>query len=81
MYMFGFDDRLITLICQLYTQANSVVMFQSAVGILFYPTVGICQDCLLSLTLFNILLQQIMGEVLDSDSSTVSVGKIETSKF
>ena len=69
-----FDEKLITLICQLYKQASSTVMFQGAVGDWFHPTVRVCQGCLLSPTLFSIILEWIMGEVLDSASSMVSIG-------
>ena len=73
MYLFGFDDMLITFICQLYKQARIVVMFQGAVDDWFCLTVRVCQDCLLSSTLFNIFLEWIMGEALDNASSMVSI--------
>ena len=81
MYLFGFDDKLITLICQLYKQASSTVMFQCAMGDLFCPTVRVHQGCLLSPTLFNIFLEWIMGEVLDSASSTQIIGGRNISNF
>ena len=74
MYLFGFDDKLITLMCQLYKQASSMVMFQGAVSDWLHPKVGVCQGCLLSPTLFNSFIEWIMGEVLDSASNTVSIG-------
>ena len=74
MYLFGFGDKLITLICQLYKQTSSAVMFQGAVGGWFCLTVGVHQGCLLSSILFNIFLEWIMGETLDSASSIISIG-------
>ena len=74
MYLFAFDEKLITLICQLCKQASSTLMFQGAVGDWFHPRVRVCQGCLLSLTLFSIFLEWIMGEALGSASNTVSIG-------
>ena len=72
--MFGLYEKVITLICQLYKQGSNTVVFQGTVGDWFCPTVRVHQDCLLSPTLFSIFLEWILGEVLDSASSMVSIG-------
>ena len=75
MYLFGFDDKLITLICQLYKQTNSTLMFKGAVGDWFHPTVRVHQGCILAPTLFNIFLE------LDTASNMVSFGGRNISNF
>ena len=46
-------------------KAQSAVLFNGVTGELFRATVGVRQVCLLSLTLFNILLKRTMCEALD----------------
>ena len=58
----------------LYNKATSVVLFNSSIGDWFRTTVGFRQGCLLSPTLFNIFLEEIMTDVLEDHEGTVSIG-------
>ena len=40
----------------------------------FWITTGVRQGCLLSLTLFNIMLEQIINDALDKHDGTVNMG-------
>ena len=50
----------------LYSKAESAVYFDGKVGEWFQTTTGVRQGCLLSPTLFNIMLEQIMNDALDT---------------
>ena len=59
----------------LYDKAQSAVLFNGSTGDWFRTTVGVRQGCLLSPTLFNILLERIpMCEALDDHEGSVSIG-------
>ena len=61
------------LIKNLYDEATSAVFFNSSIGNWFRTTVGVRQGCLLSPTLFNILLERIMTDALEDYEGTVSI--------
>ena len=46
-----------------------------SIGELFRTTVGVRQGCLLSPTLFNIFLEQIMSDALEGHEGKVSIGR------
>lgn len=58
----------------LYMTSHSVVLLNSQVGYNFKTTVGICQICLLSLTLFDPFLDHIMGGTFQDFLPTISTG-------
>ena len=58
----------------LYDKATSAVLFNSSIGDCFRATVGVRQGCLLSPTLFNILLERIMTDALEDHEGNVSIG-------
>ena len=67
-------QKLIQTIKQLYDKASSAVLFQDRIGEWFHTSVGVRQGCLLSPTLFNIFLEQIMTEALEEHNGTITIG-------
>ena len=57
----------------LYERATSAVFINGNIGEWFHTTVGVCQRCILSPTLFNIFLERIMSDVLEEHEGTVSI--------
>ncbi|KAK3888946.1 hypothetical protein Pcinc_007014 [Petrolisthes cinctipes] len=67
-------QKLIGTIRQLYAKASSAVLVQGSVGNWFRTSVGVRQGCLLSPTLFNIFLENIMTDALEDHVGMVSIG-------
>ena len=74
MRNYNFDEGIIQTIEALYQNSSSAVLLDGSVGQVFNTTVGVRQGCILSPTLFNIFLEQIMQETLHNHSSSVSIG-------
>ena len=74
MKKYNISTNLTRVIRNLYDKATSAVLFNSSMGDWFQTTVGIRQGCLLSPTLFNILLERIMTDDLEDHEGTVSIG-------
>ena len=62
MKKYNIDIKLINLIQSLYENANSAVMHKGISGEWFPTKTGVRQGCLLSSTLFNIFLEDIMKD-------------------
>lgn len=71
---FGIEEGLVQVIEGLYNSATSAVLLNNQVGEYFKTTVGVRQGCLLSPTLFNLFLENIMRETLHNFHSTISIG-------
>ena len=69
MKIYNINENLINVIENLYNKATSAVLFSNSIGEWFRTTVGVRQGCLLSPTLFNIFLERIMTDALDSVST------------
>ena len=74
MRLYNININLITVIQKLYEKATSAVCFNNSIGDRFKTSVGVRQGCLLSPTLFNILLERIMTDALEDHAGTVSIG-------
>ena len=74
MKRFNINSKLIEYIQHLYNKAESAVYFDGQIGEWFRTTTGVRQGCLLSPTLFNILLEQIMNDALDNHVGSVNIG-------
>ena len=74
MKNYNMGQKLILSIQQLYKNATSAVLAQGKVGEWFHTSIGVRQGCLLSPTLFNIFLEQIMTDALEDHVGTVSIG-------
>ena len=68
------STNLIRVVKNLYNKATSDVLFNGSIGDWFRTTVGVRQGCLLSPTLFNIVLERIMTDALQDQEGTVSIG-------
>ena len=62
MKKYNISANLIRVIKNLYDRVTSAVLFNSSIGDWFRTTFGVRQGCLLSPTLFNILLERIMTD-------------------
>ena len=62
------------VIKNLYDKATSAVLFNGSMGDWFRTTVGVQQGCLLSPSLFNIILERITTDALEDHKGTVSIG-------
>ena len=71
---FGIEEGLVATIQALYSSSTSAVLLNNEVGDYFNTTVGVRQGCLLSPTLFNLFLENIMRETLHGFESTISIG-------
>ena len=60
MKKYNINTNLIRVIKSLYDKATSAVLFNSSIGDWFQAAVGVGQGCLLSPTLFNIILKRTM---------------------
>ena len=74
MEKYNISTNLIRVIKNLYDKASSAVLFNSSIGDWFRTTVGVRQECLLSPTLFNILLERIITAALEDHEGTVGTG-------
>ena len=73
MKKFNISGKLIDIIQTLYENAMSAILVQGATGEWFHTSVGVRQGCLLSPTLFNIFLEDIMTHGLDNYSGTIGI--------
>ena len=74
MKLYNINANLIKVIESLYSKATSAVYYNGSVGEWFRTTVGVRQGCLLSPTLFNIILERIMTDALENHEGSVSIG-------
>jgi len=71
---YNIDKSLINCIESLYRSAKSAVVMEDKLSSWFNTTTGVRQGCLLSPLLFNLFLENIMSEALETFKGTVSVG-------
>lgn len=69
------------MIKNLYDKTITAVRLNSNKGDWFRTTIGERQNCLLSQTLFNILLEIIMTGALDNHRGTVNIGGRAVTNF
>ena len=74
MRKYNISANLVRTIEQLYDKATSAVQINGSIGEWFRTTVGVRQECLLSPTLFNILLERMMSDALEKHDENVSIG-------
>ena len=74
MRKYNVNGNLVRTIEQLYDKATSAIQMKSSTGEWFRTLVGIRQGCLLSPTLFNIILERIITDALQEHDGKVSIG-------
>ena len=74
MQKYNISANLVRTTKQLYDKATSAVQMNGSIGEWFRTTVAVRQGCLLSPTLFNIFLEQIMSDALEEHDGKVSIG-------
>ena len=74
MKKYNISAHLIRAIKNLCDKATSAVLLNSSIGDWFRATVGVRQGCLLSPTLFTILLERITTDALGYHEGTLSIG-------
>ncbi|GFR79401.1 endonuclease-reverse transcriptase [Elysia marginata] len=74
MRKYNIKSNLISVIKKLYNKATSALFCNNNIGDWFRTTVGMRQRCLLSPTLFNILLERITTDALEYHLGIVGIG-------
>ena len=74
MSRYNITADIIRVVQSLYEKATSAVLINGTLGDWFSTTIGVRQGCILSPTLFNILLEEIMTDTLEKHHGTVSIG-------
>ena len=74
MQKYNISANLVCTIEQLYDKATCAVQMNGSIGEWFKTTVRVRQGCPLSLTLFNIFLEQIMSDALEEHDGKVTIG-------
>ena len=74
MKRFNINLKIIESIQHLYNKAESEVYIDGKIGEWFRTTTGVRKGCLLSPTLLNMLLEQIMNDALDNHVGSVIIG-------
>ena len=75
------DENIITIIENNYKKTNSAVLVNNKTWTIFNTSVEIRQRSLLSPTLFNIFLENIMQDKLENHCSIIAVGGYELSNL
>ena len=78
---FGINNDIIMMIKSLYANSTSAVILTNMAGPFFNTTVGLRQGCLLSPTLFNLFLEEIMIEIEIKHAISVGGRPIWNLKF
>ena len=73
MKKYNIDTKLINLIQSLYEKASSAVIHKGICGDWFPTKTGVRQGCLLSPTLFNIFLEDIMNDALSNHTGSIKI--------
>ena len=68
------------MIKDLYCNSSSAVLINNIQGT-FKTTVGVRQGCLLSHVLFNVFLEEIMADIQNNHTSSISIGGLSISNL
>ena len=74
MRKYNISANLVRIIEQLYDNDTNAVQINGSIGEWFRSAVGVRQGCLLSPTLFNIILERNIPHALEEYDGKVSVG-------
>ena len=74
MRKYNISANLVRTIEQLYDKATSAVQMDGSIGKLFRTTIEVRQGCLLSPTLFSVVLEWVISDALEEHDRKVSIG-------
>ena len=78
---YDISSNIISMIKSLYCNSTSAVLINNIQGNTFKTTVGIRQGCLLSPVLFNVFLEEIMDDIQNNHTSSISNGGLTISNL
>ena len=78
---YGINSNIISMIKSLYCNSTSAVIINNIQGNTFKTTVGVSQGCLLSSVLFNVFLEEIMADIQNNHTSSISIGSLPISNL
>ena len=78
---YGINSNIISMIKSLYCNSTSAVLINNIQGNIFKITVGVRQGCLLSPVLFNVFLEEIMADIQNNHTSSISIGGLSISNL
>ena len=77
----GVPPKLIDLMSELYSGIESAVRCGDTISALFPVVTGVCQGCVLALTLFSTCMDWILGRMSERSSCGASFRKVNISVF
>ena len=78
---FGINSNIISMIKSLYCNSSSAVIINNIEGNTFKATVGVRQGCLPSPVLFNVFLEEIIADIQNNHTSSISIGGVSISNL
>ena len=78
---YGININIISMIKALYYNSSSVVLINNIQGNTFKTIVGVRQGCILSPVLLNVFLEEIMADIQNNHTSSISIGVLSISNL
>ena len=69
------------MIKSLYCNSSSAVLIHNIQGSTFKTSVGVRQGCLISPVLFNVFIEEIMADIQNNHTSSISIGGLSISNL
>ena len=78
---YGINSNIISMIKALYCNSSSAVPINNIQGNTLKTTVGVRQGCLLSNLLLNLFLEEIIADIQNNNTSSISIGGLSISNL